>query len=281
MQIYPAIDLRDGKCVRLKQGDYAQETVFGADPAAMAERWGRIYVSSNTGAVACLDAENGGTAWVHAYGRFGPTHRPTVVPTEQKSWKDVPVAVDGPYVWAAPRDADTLLQFRDMPRRARTTLVQTWRFQGGAGTATEQGPLLASLDPDEVVGISGGVGWFSGSVPLALAPDLAPRGSPLASLRLRDAAPGESRRTYAYAEIGENAACGSPCLVPGAILFPTRKAIYRVALDGFEAAPFVLWRPAAVPRGAVEPDQIGNLVADGDRVWSVTPRRAVLFTPAK
>src|SRR5207244_3512000 len=39
MQIYPAIDLREGKCVRLKQGDYAQETVFGADPAAMAERW--------------------------------------------------------------------------------------------------------------------------------------------------------------------------------------------------------------------------------------------------
>jgi len=39
MQIYPAIDLRDGKCVRLKQGDYAQETVFGADPAAMAKRW--------------------------------------------------------------------------------------------------------------------------------------------------------------------------------------------------------------------------------------------------
>ena len=39
MQIYPAIDLRDGKCVRLKQGDYAQETIFGADPAAMAQRW--------------------------------------------------------------------------------------------------------------------------------------------------------------------------------------------------------------------------------------------------
>jgi len=39
MQIYPAIDLRDGKCVRLKQGDYDQETVFGEDPAAMAVRW--------------------------------------------------------------------------------------------------------------------------------------------------------------------------------------------------------------------------------------------------
>jgi phosphoribosylformimino-5-aminoimidazole carboxamide ribotide isomerase len=39
MQIYPAIDLRGGQCVRLKQGDYAQETVFGADPAEMARRW--------------------------------------------------------------------------------------------------------------------------------------------------------------------------------------------------------------------------------------------------
>src|SRR5262249_48529211 len=39
MQVFPAIDLRGGQCVRLQQGDYAQETVFGADPAAMARRW--------------------------------------------------------------------------------------------------------------------------------------------------------------------------------------------------------------------------------------------------
>lgn len=39
MLIYPAIDLRGGQCVRLRQGDYSQETVFGADPAAMATRW--------------------------------------------------------------------------------------------------------------------------------------------------------------------------------------------------------------------------------------------------
>jgi phosphoribosylformimino-5-aminoimidazole carboxamide ribotide isomerase len=39
MLILPAIDLRGGKCVRLRQGDYAQETVFGDDPAAMARRW--------------------------------------------------------------------------------------------------------------------------------------------------------------------------------------------------------------------------------------------------
>ena len=39
MLILPAIDLRGGQCVRLRQGDYAQETVFGSDPAAMARRW--------------------------------------------------------------------------------------------------------------------------------------------------------------------------------------------------------------------------------------------------
>jgi len=37
--ILPAIDLRGGQCVRLRQGDYAQETVFGDDPAALARRW--------------------------------------------------------------------------------------------------------------------------------------------------------------------------------------------------------------------------------------------------
>mgnify|MGYP003390103242 CR=1 FL=1 len=39
MEILPAIDLRDGKCVRLRQGDYAQETIFGDDPVEMALRW--------------------------------------------------------------------------------------------------------------------------------------------------------------------------------------------------------------------------------------------------
>src|SRR3954462_3381400 len=39
MQIWPAIDLRGGKCVRLVQGDYSRETVYGDDPAEMARRW--------------------------------------------------------------------------------------------------------------------------------------------------------------------------------------------------------------------------------------------------
>ncbi len=39
MQIWPAIDLRGGKCVRLQQGDYARETVFSDDPVAMAQQF--------------------------------------------------------------------------------------------------------------------------------------------------------------------------------------------------------------------------------------------------
>jgi phosphoribosylformimino-5-aminoimidazole carboxamide ribotide isomerase len=39
MIIFPAIDLKDGRCVRLRQGDLAQETVYSDDPAAMARHW--------------------------------------------------------------------------------------------------------------------------------------------------------------------------------------------------------------------------------------------------
>ncbi len=39
MDLIPAIDIRGGKCVRLVQGDYDRETVFGVDPVAMAMHW--------------------------------------------------------------------------------------------------------------------------------------------------------------------------------------------------------------------------------------------------
>ena len=39
MLLIPAIDLKDGKCVRLKQGDMNDSTAFGDDPAAIARRW--------------------------------------------------------------------------------------------------------------------------------------------------------------------------------------------------------------------------------------------------
>ena len=39
MLLIPAIDIKDGKCVRLRQGDMEDSTVYGDDPAAMADRW--------------------------------------------------------------------------------------------------------------------------------------------------------------------------------------------------------------------------------------------------
>lgn len=66
MQLYPAIDLRAGRCVRLYQGDFARETVYGEDPPAQAK--------------AFADA---GTEWIHVVdldaARTGePQNRPVI-----------------------------------------------------------------------------------------------------------------------------------------------------------------------------------------------------------
>ncbi len=57
MLIIPAIDLKDGRCVRLQQGDMARSTVFGEDPVAMAKHWvaqgaRRLHIVDLNGAVA-------------------------------------------------------------------------------------------------------------------------------------------------------------------------------------------------------------------------------------
>ncbi|TAJ25879.1 MAG: 1-(5-phosphoribosyl)-5-((5-phosphoribosylamino)methylideneamino)imidazole-4-carboxamide isomerase, partial [Nitrospirae bacterium] len=42
MLVIPAIDLKDGRCVRLRQGDMREETVYSEDPPGMAARWERL-----------------------------------------------------------------------------------------------------------------------------------------------------------------------------------------------------------------------------------------------
>ena len=52
MQIIPAIDIKDGHCVRLKQGDLQSATVFSEDPAAMARNCAyEAQLRENFGAV--------------------------------------------------------------------------------------------------------------------------------------------------------------------------------------------------------------------------------------
>lgn len=61
MEVIPAIDLRDGKCVRLYQGDYGQETVYSDNPVEMARHWvslgaTRLHVIDLDGAKAGIPA---------------------------------------------------------------------------------------------------------------------------------------------------------------------------------------------------------------------------------
>ena len=56
MLVIPAIDIKDGQCVRLRQGRMADVTVFGNDPLAMARHWfaqgcGRLHLVDLDGAV--------------------------------------------------------------------------------------------------------------------------------------------------------------------------------------------------------------------------------------
>jgi phosphoribosylformimino-5-aminoimidazole carboxamide ribotide isomerase len=44
-EIIPAIDIRAGKCVRLRQGQAEQQTVYGADPVTIAQRWAAVGAS--------------------------------------------------------------------------------------------------------------------------------------------------------------------------------------------------------------------------------------------
>lgn len=46
MNIYPAIDLRGGNCVRLVKGDFSKETIYSTDPGAMAKEWASAGASS-------------------------------------------------------------------------------------------------------------------------------------------------------------------------------------------------------------------------------------------
>ncbi len=59
--VYPAIDIRGGKCVRLIQGDYNQETIYGDSPLAMAEKF-----------------QSEGATWIHLVDLDGAKERKRV-----------------------------------------------------------------------------------------------------------------------------------------------------------------------------------------------------------
>jgi len=60
MIIYPAIDIKEGRCVRLLQGRFDDVTVYGDDPVQMAQRW--VSSGANWLHIVDLDGARGGTS---------------------------------------------------------------------------------------------------------------------------------------------------------------------------------------------------------------------------
>ncbi|WP_078392197.1 1-(5-phosphoribosyl)-5-[(5-phosphoribosylamino)methylideneamino]imidazole-4-carboxamide isomerase [Shouchella patagoniensis] len=81
LTIYPAIDILGGKCVRLQQGDYSKETIYGESPLAMAHSF-----------------EKSGAQWIHLVDLDGakakrPVNHEEIIRTAQSL--DIPVQVGG------------------------------------------------------------------------------------------------------------------------------------------------------------------------------------------
>ena len=131
MLIIPAIDLKDGHCVRLKQGDMDAATVFSEDPAAMAALWlnqgaRRLHVVDLNGAVA---------------GK--PKNEPAIKAIVRAVGGELPIQLGGGI-----RDLDTIEAYIDAGISyvvIGTAAVKTPGFLQDACTAF-QGHVIVALD---------------------------------------------------------------------------------------------------------------------------------------
>lgn len=95
MLLIPAIDLKDGKCVRLKQGRMEDTTVFSDDPVAIADRW----VEAGARRLHLVDLN----------GAFeGKPMNAGVINAIAKKYPDLPIQVGGGI-----RDEDTIQTYLD------------------------------------------------------------------------------------------------------------------------------------------------------------------------
>ena len=95
MLLIPAIDLKDGRCVRLRQGNMDDETVFSEDPVAMAARW----VAAGARRLHVVDLN----------GAFeGRPVNAAIIERMARELPDVPIQVGG-----GVRDGDTIQAYLD------------------------------------------------------------------------------------------------------------------------------------------------------------------------
>jgi len=133
MLLIPAIDLKDGKCVRLRQGRMEEDTVFSNDPVAVADRWvevgaRRLHVVDLNGAFA------GRPVNADAIHRIAEAH------------PDVPIQVGGGI-----RDDDTIERYLEMGVSyviLGTNAVNVPHFVGDA-CSEFPGHIMVALDAKE------------------------------------------------------------------------------------------------------------------------------------
>lgn len=95
MLVIPAIDLKDGKCVRLRQGRAADETIYSDSPAEMARRW-----------------EQAGAQWLHVVDLDGAfNQRPRNVDSIRRILKSVQIPVQ---LGGGIRNEDTIKFYLDL-----------------------------------------------------------------------------------------------------------------------------------------------------------------------
>lgn len=96
MLLIPAIDIKDGRCVRLRQGRMDQETIYGENPLEMAKRWveagaRRLHIVDLDGAIA------------------GKPENADVIHEIAEAYPDIPIQVGGGI-----RDEDTIQTYLDV-----------------------------------------------------------------------------------------------------------------------------------------------------------------------
>ncbi len=140
MIIYPAIDLKEGQCVRLKQGDMTQATVYGTDPVAVARHW-----------------ESQGAQWLHVVdldGAFAKTPKNREIIAAIVRAVSIPVQLGG-----GVRSMETLEAYIDLG--IRRLILGTWALRDSkvVETACRRFPGRIALGIDARNGYVAVEGW--------------------------------------------------------------------------------------------------------------------------
>lgn len=140
MIIFPAIDLRDGLCVRLMQGDPERQTVYGHDPAAVAEGW-----------------QEQGAAWLHVVdldGAFSKSPKNRQVILDISKSVAIPVQVGGGI-----RNLETIRQYLEAGIARVILGTAAWNQPELLEQACRQYPSKIALGIDAKDGQVAVEGW--------------------------------------------------------------------------------------------------------------------------